>query len=73
MTEKLLTTEQVLDRVPFGRTWLDERVAAGEFPKPVHKWRRNLWLESKVDRWIIENFGDHQASPPISATARVSH
>lgn len=29
MVEKLLTTQQALERVPFGRTWLDERIKGG--------------------------------------------
>ena len=73
MAEKLLTTDQVLERVPFGITWLNERVAAGEFPKPVHKWRRNLWLEKVVDDWIIANFSASPANQPKPVEAHAAH
>ncbi len=73
MTEKLLDTEDVLGMVGYGRTWLDERIAAGEFPAPVHKWRRNKWLESVVVKWMLENFGGHQASQPNPVRSHASH
>lgn len=73
MAEKLLDTEQVLERVPFGRTWLDERIAEGTFPKPKHKWRRNLWLESIVDDWIIKNFGDDPKDLPTLEQSPAAH
>lgn len=56
MAERMLDTEQVLDRIRFGRTWLLERIKDGEFPKPKHSWRRNLWRESDVDEWIVKFF-----------------
>lgn len=73
MTERLLDTEDVLERVGFGRTWLDERIAAGEFPAPIHKWRRNKWLESAVDNWIIENFGDRPKGQPRLEESHGAH
>ena len=56
MTERLLNTEDVLARVGYGRTWLEERVAEGSFPRPKQKWRRNKWREQDVNEWIIHHF-----------------
>lgn len=73
MAHKLLDTEDVLERVGYGLTWLQDRIEAGEFPAPVHKWRRNKWLESVVDDWIVKNFGGHQVNKPNPEEAHASH
>lgn len=73
MTERLLDTADVLDKVGFSRAWLDERVAEGTFPQPVHKWRRNKWREKVVDDWILTNFGGAQEGQPKPEAARASH
>jgi prophage regulatory protein len=56
---RLIDTREVLKRVPFGRTKLNEEVAAGRFPPPVAlgldaKAKRLAWHESEVDNWIAE-------------------
>lgn len=69
MNEKLLRKSEVLDKIPFGRTWLQDRINAGEFPKPRKYGRTPLWVESSIDEWI-ENFissTDHRGNPPITA------
>lgn len=71
--ERLLNTEDVLAKVGFGRTWLEERIAEGSFPRPVHKWRRNKWREQDVDEWIMRNFGAHPDGPPMPGESHVSH
>jgi len=73
MTERLLDTEDVLARVGFGKTWLEERIAEGTFPKPTHKWRRNKWREQEIDEWILRNYADHPGDRPTPGEARVSH
>jgi predicted DNA-binding transcriptional regulator AlpA len=73
MGERLLNTEDVLAKVGFGKTWLEERIAEGSFPRPTHKWRRNKWREQDVDEWIMRNFGDRQEGPPKPEESRVSH
>ena len=73
MGERLLNTADVLRKVGFGKTWLEERIAEGTFPKPTHKWRRNKWRESDVDEWIMENYADRRAGPPMPAESRASH
>ncbi|MGC4031633.1 MAG: hypothetical protein QM754_07860 [Tepidisphaeraceae bacterium] len=56
MNDRLLNTEDVLKKIGYGRTWLEERVAEGSFPKPTHKWRRNKWRETVVNNWINQHF-----------------
>lgn len=72
MTERLLDTEDVLHRIGFGRTWLDNRIADGTFPKPTHKWRRNKWRESVVDEWILKNYAIGPEGRPMLGESRVS-
>lgn len=73
MTERLLDTEDVLQRIGFGRTWLEERIAEGAFPKPIHKWRRNKWREQEVDDWILRNYAVHPEDRPRPVESRVAH
>lgn len=73
MTERLLDTEGVLQRIGFGRTWLEERIAEGTFPRPTHKWRRNKWREQDVDDWILRNYADRQEGRPKPEESHVAH
>lgn len=53
MKNKLLRLPQVLDRTGLKRTTLYEKMAAGEFCKPVRLAKRSVaWVESDVDGWI---------------------
>lgn len=69
MTEKLLRKSDVLERIPFGRTWLQNKINAGEFPPPKKCGNTPLWRESKVDEWIERFFtsSDHPGNPPTIA------
>lgn len=73
MVERLLNTEDVLDRVGFGRTWLEDRIAEGTFPKPIYKWRRNKWREKDVEDWIIEHFVAHPEGQPTPEGSHAAH
>lgn len=73
MTERLLDTEDVLRRIGFGRTWLDERIAEGTFPKPTHKWRRNKWREQVIDDWIMRHYADRPTDRPTPGESRAAH
>lgn len=73
MTERLLDTEDVLQKIGFGKTWLEDRIAEGTFPKPTHKWRRNKWREKDVDEWILKNYAAGQEGRPTPVESRVSH
>ena len=59
--EKLLTTSDVLERVPISNVTLIEWSRNGKFPSPRRVTERYnsrpFWLESEVNRWI-------QALPP---------
>lgn len=73
MMERLLDTEDVLQRIGFGRTWLDERIAEGAFPKPIHKWRRNKWREKEINEWIIRHYATGPEDQPTIEAGRVAH
>ena len=73
MTERLLDTEDVLKKIGFGKTWLEERIAEGLFPKPTHKWRRNKWRDQDVDDWIVKNYTDRPEGRPTPVESHVSH
>lgn len=50
---RLLTYEQVRERIPFTRQWLSELERRGQFPKRVKIGpRRVAWREPEVDDWI---------------------
>lgn len=73
MGERLLDTEDVLEKIGFGRTWLEQRIADGTFPRPTHKWRRNKWREAVIDDWILKNYATRPAGQPTLGESRVSH
>jgi prophage regulatory protein len=53
MSERLIPTAVVLDRVCMSKTTLYRRIAAGDFPKPIPIGLGGVgFLESEVDTWI---------------------
>ena len=73
MAERLLDTEDVLAKVGFGKTWLEDRIAEGTFPRPTHKWRRNKWRERVIDDWIMQHYGVHPEDRPMLGESPVAH
>ena len=41
-----------INRNPFSKTELFEKIEAGDFPKPVDIDRVNKWLESEIHQWL---------------------
>lgn len=55
MTLRLLSIDQVLDKVPVSRQQIYALVAKREFPKQKRIGKNRVaWLESEVDTWIKE-------------------
>jgi prophage regulatory protein len=55
MSERLIPTSVVLDRICLSKTQLYRLINAGEFPKPVPIGRlRVAFLETEVAAWIEE-------------------
>jgi len=50
--KKLLSREQILDRVPLSYPTILKRIAAGEFPAPVMIGNRPFWHEHEVDEYM---------------------
>lgn len=71
--EKMIDTRQVLERIPFGRTWLDEQVKEGKFPKPVIYCQRNLWHEPDIDAWILKTLGKPLKDRPKPEESHAFH
>ena len=55
MNVRLISIEQVMDKVPVSRQQIYAWMAKGEFPKQrkIGK-HRVAWLESDIDDWIEE-------------------
>jgi predicted DNA-binding transcriptional regulator AlpA len=53
---RLLDIHRVREKIPFGKTTLEEKIARREFPAPTTKWGKRLWREEVVDHWIEEHF-----------------
>ncbi len=49
---RLLTLEQVLDKVAVGKTLIYQMVGSGEFPTPIKCGRASRWVECELDEWI---------------------
>lgn len=55
MSERLIPTVVVLDRICMSKTQMYRLIAAGEFPKPVPIGRHRVaFLETEVAAWIDE-------------------
>lgn len=55
MTVRLISIEQVLDKVPISRQQIYMWIAKGRFPKQKKIGKRRVaWLETDVDEWIEE-------------------
>ena len=53
MAERLIRLPEILSRVPFRRSTLYARIAAGRFPKPLKIGSRiATWRESDIDQAI---------------------
>ena len=51
--KRLIRRPEVQRRVALGRSAIYEKMARGEFPKPVHLGDRAVaWVESEIDQWV---------------------
>lgn len=53
---RLLDIHRLRDKVPFGKTTIEEKIARREFPPPTILWGKRLWREDTIDRWIDQHF-----------------
>lgn len=59
---RLLKLSQLLERGLGSRSTIYERMARGEFPKPVKIGRLNGWLESEIDEYIQGRVAEREAA-----------
>jgi prophage regulatory protein len=51
--EKIIRLKQVKMRCGLSRSTLYNRIATGEFPRPIALGPRSVgWIESEIDAWI---------------------
>lgn len=52
---RILKIAQVADRCCVSRSWIEEHIRAGDFPRPIliGKTARG-WLEHEIEAWIAE-------------------
>lgn len=53
--EQYLTIQEVAGRTKASTKSIRRKVRAGEFPAPFRWLGGLMWLESEVDRWMVEN------------------
>jgi len=51
-SDRLLTFEQLSDKVGMKRTAIYAAISAGSFPVPVKIGKLSRWVETEVDAWI---------------------
>jgi prophage regulatory protein len=74
---KLLSPDDLLARgIPYSRSQLNRRIAAGTFPAPIKLGgadagvsTKTAWIESEVDAWLEERVKERDTQPPIRAAA----
>ena len=53
LTDRLLTRRQVSERVGLGRSAIYDRMARGEFPRPIDLGPKCVrWSEREIEEWI---------------------
>ena len=66
MDEKILRLPAVKDRTGLSRSSIYEKIAAGDFPKPISLGARAVgWLESDIDAWIDGRVGVSRSTQSI--------
>lgn len=54
MTDRFISTDEVLDRVCLSKTHLYRKINAGEFPRPVPLGPQKVaFLESEIEEWMV--------------------
>ncbi len=52
MSDALLRRSEVERRVGMRKSTLYAKIAAGQFPRPVHRGASALWIESEIDGYV---------------------
>lgn len=54
MNDKFLRLPKVIDKVGLQRTAIYDKISSGDFPEPVKLGNVSVWLESELDKWIMD-------------------
>ena len=71
--DALLKKSQTCAEIGYGPTWLDENVAAGNFPKPVKIGRSVRWSRREVQAWIRDQLEARDNSGPLPSGQITDH
>jgi prophage regulatory protein len=63
--DRFLRQSEVLEKIGFGESMLNELIAGGTFPKPARIGSRAVrWSENEIDAWISSRLADRNGTPP---------
>jgi|GEM_PF-6375187 len=64
---KLCTKDEVAHQLKSSKRTIDNWVASGAMPKPIHIGRRALWAQEIIDLWLAEKAASQfvQNPPPV--------
>jgi len=64
--DRFLRMTDVLDKIGFGETTLNELISGGSFPKPARIGSRAVrWSENEVDAWIAARLAEREGEAPV--------
>ena len=68
--DRILSVEQVAEKVSLSRRSIYNRLSTGEFPQPVKLGAATRWRESVIDKWIAEvmDGSEHRFSALVVAS-----
>jgi prophage regulatory protein len=59
--DRFLRMPEVLEKIAFGESMLNEMIAEGTFPKPARIGARAVrWSENEVDKWIADRLAERE-------------
>ena len=59
--DRFLRMPEVLDKIGFGESMLNEMINEGSFPKPARIGSRAVrWSENEVDEWIAARLAERE-------------
>jgi prophage regulatory protein len=63
--DRFLRQSDVLEKIGFGESMLNEMIASGSFPKPARIGARAVrWSENEVDAWIAARLAERNGTSP---------
>ncbi len=62
--QRVLTTAQLRERVPFSRMHFWRLARDGKFPRPIKLGPRRLgWIEAEIEKWVADRAAERELLP----------